>query len=87
MAGLAASDTAGRLALRFLILTAARSGEVRGATWDEFDLANGVWTVPASRMKAKKEHRVPLTAAALALLETAAKLRRGLERVASAVVV
>lgn len=77
MAALATEDTAGRLALRLLILTAARSGEVRGATWDEMDLPNALWTVPASRMKAKKEHRVPLSAAAVAVLETAAKLRKG----------
>ncbi|MGA1799284.1 integrase arm-type DNA-binding domain-containing protein [Sphingomonas sp. 4RDLI-65] len=75
MAMLKASDTAGRLALRFLILTAARSGEVRGATWDE--IGDGIWTVPAERMKAKKEHVVPLTAAAVAVLDTAKKLRKG----------
>jgi integrase len=56
-------------ALEFVALTAARSGEVRGATWDEIDLEAGVWTVPAERMKAEKEHRVPLTEAAKALLE------------------
>ena len=55
-------------ALEFVLLTAARSGEVRGATWAEFDLAKGLWTVPADRMKARKEHRVPLSTAALALL-------------------
>jgi integrase len=55
-------------ALAFTILTAARSGEVRGMTWGELDLAAAVWTVPAGRIKAGKEHRVPLTAAALALL-------------------
>jgi integrase len=51
-----------------LILTAARSGEVRGTTWAEVDLREAVWTVPAGRMKAAREHRVPLTDAALALL-------------------
>lgn len=56
------------LALEFAILTAARSGEVRGATWGEFDLEGEVWTVPASRMKAKREHRVPLTACAVKIL-------------------
>lgn len=61
----------GALALRFAILTAARSGEVRGATWDEFDLEAGVWTVPAARMKAGREHRVPLSRAALDVLEAA----------------
>jgi integrase len=52
-------------ALEFLILTAARSGEVRGMQWDEVDLINKVWTVPAERMKAKREHRVPLSALAV----------------------
>jgi integrase len=55
-------------ALEFAILTAARSGEVLGARWDEFDLAAKVWTVPAERMKAGKEHRVPLSDAAIAAL-------------------
>jgi len=55
-------------ALEFLVLTATRSGEVRGATWAEVDLDARVWTVPAERMKAGKEHRVPLSDAALALL-------------------
>lgn len=55
-------------ALEFAILTAARSGEVRGATWSEIDLDAGVWTVPADRMKAGRQHRVPLSAAALDLL-------------------
>ncbi|WP_288131792.1 tyrosine-type recombinase/integrase [Microbulbifer sp.] len=59
----------GARALEFLILTAARSGEVRGATWKEIDLERRVWTIPADRMKAGKEHRVPLSAAAVALLE------------------
>lgn len=56
-------------ALEFVILTAARSGEVRGATWGEFDLGAGLWTVPGTRMKAGREHRVPLSAAAIKLLE------------------
>jgi integrase len=58
----------GALALEFAILTAARSGEVRGATWDEIDEASAIWTVPASRMKAGKEHRVPLSPMALNLI-------------------
>lgn len=58
----------GARALEFAILTAARSGEVRGATWAEIDLDGKVWTVPAARMKAGREHRVPLSAAALSLL-------------------
>lgn len=63
-------DTVGGAALLFAILTAARSGEVRGATWNEFDLESGVWTVPGARMKARKPHRVPLAAQALALLRS-----------------
>jgi integrase len=59
----------GARALEFAILTACRSGEVRGATWGEFDLDGAVWTIPSSRMKAKKEHVVPLSGAALALLK------------------
>lgn len=57
------------LALRFAILTAARTGEVRGMTWGEVGLAAAVWTVPGRRMKAGKVHRVPLSAAAVAVLE------------------
>lgn len=55
-------------ALEFAILTAARSGEVRGATWDEIDFDAKTWTIPAERMKARKEHIVPLTASAVRLL-------------------
>lgn len=55
-------------ALTFTILTAARSGETRGMTWAEVDLDNGVWTIPAQRMKAAKEHRVPLSLNAIAQL-------------------
>lgn len=60
----------GRQALLFLILTAARSGEVRGATWDEIDLKNRVWTVPGDRMKAGKPHRVPLSDQAITVLKS-----------------
>lgn len=56
-------------ALEFVILTAARSGEVRGARWEEIDLEKKLWTVPASRMKAGKEHRQPLSIAAMQLIE------------------
>ncbi|MGJ7570933.1 tyrosine-type recombinase/integrase [Variovorax sp. RB2P76] len=56
-------------ALEFAILTAARSGEVRGATWSELDMDAGVWTIPAGRMKAGREHRVPLSKTAVKLLE------------------
>lgn len=59
----------GARALELAILTAARSGEVRGMTWDELDLEAGLWVVPASRMKAGREHRVPLSTAALELLK------------------
>lgn len=61
-------------ALEFLILTAARSGEVRGATWDEIDLERKVWTVPAERMKAGKEHVAPLCDDAIALLKELPRL-------------
>jgi integrase len=57
------------LALEFTILTAARTGEVTGATWVEFDLTKKVWTVPATRMKAGKEHRIPLSPRTLEILE------------------
>ncbi len=56
-------------ALEFLILTAARSGEVRLATWDEIDLDAKIWTVPADRMKAERAHRAPLSTPAIALLK------------------
>jgi integrase len=55
-------------AMAFLILTAARTGEVIGATWDEIDWARRLWIIPANRMKAKKEHRVPLTERAVQIL-------------------
>ncbi|WP_322107411.1 tyrosine-type recombinase/integrase, partial [Paraburkholderia sp. J41] len=55
-----------RAAMLFAILTGARSGEVRGATWGEFDLDAAMWTIPGTRMKAKEPHRVPLSSAALA---------------------
>ena len=57
------------LALEFAILTAGRSGEIIGATWDEADLQAGIWTIPAGRMKAAKEHRVPLSPRALEILQ------------------
>ena len=63
------------LALRFTILTAARTGESLGATWGEIDAAGALWTIPAERMKAGREHRVPLSDGALAVLTEAAKLR------------
>jgi integrase len=57
-------------ALEFLILTAARTQEVIGAKWDEIEIEQRVWTVPAGRMKASKEHRVPLSARSVELLES-----------------
>jgi integrase len=67
----AAERAAGNLALLFTILTAARSGEVRGATWAEVDLQTKVWTVPAERMKAGRAQRVPLSDQACNVLEQA----------------
>ncbi|MFZ5575932.1 MAG: tyrosine-type recombinase/integrase [Pseudomonadota bacterium] len=69
MPELKAQEGMGARALEFAILTAARSGEVRGATWGEIDLDAATWTIPASRMKAEKEHRVALSAAAIKLLK------------------
>ncbi len=66
-----------KLAFEFLVLTAGRSGEVRAATWDEIDLDNATWTIPAARMKSSREHRVPLSGAALAVLESARQLSDG----------
>jgi len=65
-----ASDSTKR-AIEFLTLTAARSGEVRLAMWDEMDLDGAVWTIPAERMKAKRAHRVPLSDRAVAILRDA----------------
>lgn len=62
-------------ALEFVALTAARSGEVRGATWAEIDVDAGVWIIPAERMKAGREHRVPLTQEAVALLEALPRMQ------------
>ena len=61
--------------LRFVVLTACRSGEARGATWGEIDVDNRVWRIPADRMKAQRDHRVPLTDAALAALDQVRSLR------------
>jgi integrase len=63
------------MALEFAISTAARSGEVLGARWNEIDLEAKVWTVPATRMKAGREHRVPLSTRALAILEKLAEAK------------
>jgi integrase len=75
-----------KLALEFLVLTAGRSGEIRGARWDEFDLHGAsdirsakrvTWVVPASRMKMKRSHRVPLSHRALGILKEAEELKDG----------
>jgi integrase len=64
-------------ALEFAILTAARTGEVRGARWGEFNFEARTWTVPGSRMKAGKEHRVPLSSRAMAIVEAMHAIRTG----------
>lgn len=69
MADLRKREGTAARALEFTILTASRSGEVRGASWTEIDLDAGVWTVPAERMKAGKEHRVPLTESVIRILQ------------------
>ena len=69
--------TSWHLALEFAILTAARSGEVLGASWDEFDLDRAVWTIPATRMKAGREHRVPLSGRALKIAKAMREGRNG----------
>ncbi|MFM0210463.1 tyrosine-type recombinase/integrase [Paraburkholderia sediminicola] len=73
MTTLRATDGIGERCLEFLILTAARSGEARGARRQEIDLQRKVWIVPADRMKGKKEHRVPLSPAAITLLKSLPK--------------
>jgi integrase len=70
MAELRKQDGIAAKAVELAILTACRSGEVRLATWAEFDLDAALWVIPAERMKAKREHRVPLSTAALALLRS-----------------
>lgn len=77
LANLRDREAVAALALEFLILTAARSGEVLGATWAEIDLDAKVWTVPAARMKAGREHRVALSARTVAILEAVNPLADG----------
>lgn len=72
---LRSKESIGRLALEFAIFTAARSGEVREARWKEFDLPKRLWTVPAGRMKAGREHVVPLTIPALRVLQRCVEWR------------
>ncbi len=69
------ASMAAKLCLRFVVLTASRSGEARGATWNEIDLEAGLWRIPAERMKAGAEHRVPLSDAAIEVLKGAERLR------------
>ena len=69
--------SATKLAFEFVTLTATRSGEVRGARWSEVDLAAQMWVVPADRMKSGREHRVPLSGRAIAILEAAKALSDG----------
>jgi integrase len=75
MAALRQKEGLAARALEFTILCASRSGEVRGATWTEIDLENAIWTIPADRMKAGKEHRVPLSDAALQVLNNLPKFK------------
>jgi len=77
MAALRACEGMGVRALRFAILTAVRSGEVRGARWDEIDMDGAEWTIPAERMKAAKDHRIPLSEPALAILREMSALKDG----------
>jgi integrase len=77
MADLQARQATAALALEFAILTAARSGEVLGARWDEFDIGRAVWTMPATRMKAGREHRVPVARRALKILKALHEARNG----------
>jgi integrase len=77
MASLRAQEGTGARALEFAVLTAGRTGEVIGATWGELDLEKRLWTIPEDRMKAGKEHRVPLSDAAMVVLEAMMKVRQG----------
>jgi integrase len=76
-AELADREAVAVLALRVVMLTAVRTNEAREARWDEIDLGQKVWTIPAARMKGGQEHRVPLTMAAIAVLDKLAALRQG----------
>jgi integrase len=74
---LQAADGLGARALEMAVLTAGRTNEVLGATWAEVDLDSALWTIPAARMKARREHRVPLSAPAVALLNKLYTIKRG----------
>ncbi len=73
----AKGETVGRLALQFLILTAARSGEIRGAIWTEIDFDGKAWNIPGTRMKAGKAHAVPLSSQAVTILRAVGGLFEG----------
>jgi integrase len=74
MVELSSNDSVSALALRFLILTATRTNEVLHAQWNEIDIDSAVWTVPAERMKARREHRVPLSDAAMETVNTVPRI-------------
>jgi integrase len=76
MAQLRDREAMAALALEFVILTATRTSEALGATWGEVDLDRAIWTIPAARMKAGKEHRVPLSPRAVEILEAAKPLKK-----------
>ena len=71
------AHTTTKLAMEYLTLTACRSGEVRGATWEDVDLTAGIWTIPADRMKGGREHRIPLSIQAQGVLKEALELTDG----------
>jgi integrase len=77
MAKLRESESMAALALEFTILGATRTGETIGARWGEIDLEKRLWTIPRARMKSGKEHRVPLSDRAIAIVKQLAKVRRG----------
>jgi integrase len=79
MARLREQDGIAARALEFAILTAGRTGEVIGACWREIDTIEKIWTVPAQRMKADREHRVPLSDRALTILQEMAPLRQSID--------
>lgn len=77
MAELRRQDGIAARALEFTILTASRTGEVVGARWDEINRAERIWTIPAERMKSGREHRVPISGAALTIVDAMAEVRQG----------
>jgi len=77
MTGLRQQDMVAARALELAILTAARTSEVLNATWDEIDLVNKVWAIPGARMKSGKDHKIPLSAPAIAIIESMQAIRKG----------